>query len=173
MMRFPIKGIVLLGCAPTFPSPRTRAQSPNSAAIARTDIPAAPSLPILARSTTSRGRERCSVFPRRRNFEIAAVARSDRRTRSCLVIVARIDSTASRNSPQESRYSSVKLRQFTPYPLSRSRWFSVADTPSDLSDEAKPSDNSGWQGCYSLKEAAQKPSAERGSARPSKTSFNT
>jgi hypothetical protein len=84
----------------------------------------------LSRSTTFCGRPRCSVRPWRRSLAIAAGARSDRRTRSCLAIVARIESTASRKMPQESKYSSVKLRQLTPAAVNRSRWFSVADTPS-------------------------------------------
>ena len=38
----------------------------------------------------------------------AAVARSERLTRSCLANVARIERTASRNRPTLSRYCSVK-----------------------------------------------------------------
>ena len=58
--------------------------------------------------------------------------RSDRRIRSCLAIVARIDRTASRKIPQESRYCSVKDFQPMPDDVNRCKYCRVSRTPSRL-----------------------------------------
>jgi hypothetical protein len=75
-------------------------RNPNSSAILRTLQPSLCSRRALSRSTTSRGRPRCSVRPWRRSLAIAAAARSERLTRSCLAMTARIAITASLNSAQ-------------------------------------------------------------------------
>src|ERR1039458_8327725 len=82
----------------------------------------------LERSTTTLGLP--TALPCARARSRPALTRSERRTRSCLAMVARIDSTASRNGPMERRYSSLSDHQSIPFSVSRWRCWSVSRTPS-------------------------------------------
>src|SRR5262245_41948900 len=85
---------------------------PISAAISPSDLPASRSSATLTRSVTTRGRPPTRPCFRARSRP--ATVRSLSRMRSCLAMVARMDSTASRKMPQESRYCSVNDFQPTP-----------------------------------------------------------